>query len=55
MSNLELTEAQIAVHWKEEQTFYPPESFKKQANLNDPSVNKRFALENFPQCFNEYG
>ncbi|MDQ6802787.1 MAG: acetate--CoA ligase [Acidobacteriota bacterium] len=55
MSNLELTEAQIAVHWKEEQTFFPPESFKKQANLNDPSVNKRFALENFPQCFNEYG
>src|SRR5712692_4048827 len=55
MSSLDLTEAQIAVHWKEEGYLYPPESFKKQANLKDPDVNKRFALENFPQCFNEYG
>lgn len=55
MSNLELTEAQIAVHWKEEEYFHPTEEFKKQANLNDPSVNERFSLKNFPQCFNEYG
>src|SRR6266852_6249207 len=55
MSSLDLTDAQIAVHWKEEGYLYPPESFKKQANLKDPDVNKRFALENFPQCFNEYG
>src|SRR5712692_9280126 len=54
MSSLDLTEAQIAVHWKEEGYLYPPESFKKQANLKDPSVNKRFAIENFPQCYNEY-
>jgi len=53
-STLELTEAQIAVHWKEEGTIPPPESFVKQANLTDPSVDKRFALENFPQCFEEY-
>src|SRR5438128_3497061 len=54
MSNLELTEAQIAVHWKEEGYFQPPKKFVDQANLKDPNVNKRFALENFPQCFNEY-
>src|SRR6266568_661166 len=54
MSSLDLTEAQIAVHWKGEGYIQPPESFKKQANLKDPSVNKRFSLENFPQCFNEY-
>jgi acetyl-CoA synthetase len=55
MSSLDLTEAQIAVHWKEEEYIQPPESFKKQANLKDPNVVKRFSLENFPQCFNEYG
>ncbi|PYQ56779.1 MAG: acetyl-coenzyme A synthetase, partial [Acidobacteria bacterium] len=54
MSSLDLTEAQIAVHWKEEEYFYPSEQFKKQANLNDPSINQRFTLDKFPQCFNEY-
>ena len=55
MSGLDLTEAQIAVHWKEEDYIQPPESFKKQANLKDPNVVKQFSLDNFPQCFNEYG
>ena len=54
MSSLELTEAQIASHWKEEEYFYPTDEFKKQANLTDPSVNERFSLKNFPQCFDEY-
>jgi len=54
MSTLELTEAQIAVHWKEEETIKPTPEFVKQANLTDPDVDKRFALENFPQCFEEY-
>jgi len=54
MSTLELTEAQIAVHWKEEETIKPTAEFVKQANLTDPDVDKRFALENFPQCFEEY-
>ncbi len=48
------TEAQIAVHWKEEEYFKPSEKFVKQANLSDPSVNERFGEKNFPQCFNEY-
>src|SRR5437667_4526526 len=54
MSSLDLTEAQIAVHWKEEEYFYPSEQCKKQANLNDPSINQRFTLDKFPECFNEY-
>ena len=50
----ETNEAQIAVHWKEEGYVYPPADFIAQANLTDPSVYKRFSLENFPQCFDEY-
>ena len=54
MSSLDLTEAQIAVHWKEEQYIQPPASFAAQANLKDSSIDKRFSLENFPKCFDEY-
>jgi len=50
----ETNEAQIAVHWKEEGYVYPPADFIAQANLTDPSVDKRFSLDNFPQCFDEY-
>src|SRR5437016_2733013 len=50
----ETTEGQIAVHWKEEEYYKPSEAFIAQANLNDPSVNERFAEKNFPQCFEEY-
>jgi acetyl-CoA synthetase len=49
-----LSEAEIAVHWKEEAVFYPKPSFIGQANLSDPSVNDRFAEKNFPECFREY-
>jgi acetyl-CoA synthetase len=51
---MELTEAQIAVHWKEEDFQYPTPEFIRQANLKDPNVDKRFSLDNFPQCFDEY-
>ncbi len=54
MSSLDLTEAQIAVHWKEEEYIQPPASFVAQANLKDSAVTKRFSLENFPKCFDEY-
>src|ERR1051326_509940 len=53
-TNLDLAEAQIAVHWKEEERIPPPDSFVAQANLTDPGVDRRFALENFPDCFAEY-
>ncbi|MCG8567334.1 MAG: acetate--CoA ligase, partial [Desulfobacterales bacterium] len=51
---VETTEAQIAVHWKEEEYYYPSSKFIGQANLTDPSIYDRFSLDNFPQCFVEY-
>jgi acetyl-CoA synthetase len=54
MSTLDLTEAQIAVHWKEEEVLRPPQSFVAQANLTDPDVDEKFSLDNFPQCFDSY-
>jgi len=50
----ETSEAQIAVHWKEEEYFYPPQSFVTQANLQDPAITARFSEGNFPDCFVEY-
>jgi hypothetical protein len=50
----QVSEAQIAVHWREEDYYYPPESFIRQANANDPAIFERFAEENFPGCFTEY-
>ena len=47
-------EAQIAVHWKEEDYLYPSPKFIGQANLTDPSVTERFGEKNFPECFREY-
>src|SRR6266705_2681168 len=51
----EVNEAQIAVHWKEEQYYYPSAAFIGQANLSDPAINERFSEKNFPECFKEYG
>ena len=51
---LQSSEAQIAVHWPEEDYYYPSDRFKSQANLTDDSVFERFRLENFPDCFTEY-
>src|SRR5581483_3257103 len=50
----EVSEAQIAVHWKDEEYYYPSEKFVAQANLKDPSVLERFAPDKFPDCFREY-
>jgi len=50
-----VTEAEIAVHWKEEEYYYPSPKFIGQANLTDPAVTERFSLERFPECFREYG
>jgi acetyl-CoA synthetase len=50
----ELTEAQIAVHWKEEDYYHPSATFIGQANLSDSSVDERFSEKNFPECFREY-
>jgi acetyl-CoA synthetase len=49
-----VSEAQIAVHWREEEYYQPPASFIAQANAADPSIFARFSEENFPECFREY-
>ena len=54
MSENEVSEAEIAVHWREEEYFPPPAKFIGQANANDPAIFDRFAEKNFPECFKEY-
>jgi acetyl-CoA synthetase len=49
-----LTDAQIAVHWREEEYFQPSAKFVGQANLNDPAFVARFDEKYFPECFREY-
>ena len=49
-----VSEAQIAVHWREEEYFLPPPKFIGQANASDPSIIERFSEEHFPECFKEY-
>jgi acetyl-CoA synthetase len=51
---IEVSEAQIAVHWREEEYVQPPPKFIGQANANDPAIRERFREENFPECFREY-
>ncbi|MBW2465990.1 MAG: acetate--CoA ligase [Deltaproteobacteria bacterium] len=51
---MEVSESQIAVHWQEEDYYYPSEEFIAQANVTDKSIYDRFSLENFPDCFTEY-
>ena len=49
-----VSEAQIAVHWKEEGYVHPSPAFIGQANMVDPGIYERFGLDNFPECFKEY-
>jgi acetyl-CoA synthetase len=49
-----VSEAQIAVHWREEEYFQPPAKFIGQANASDPSIFERFSEEHFPECYKEY-
>jgi acetyl-CoA synthetase len=53
-SEAAVSEAQIAVHWREEEYFQPPAKFIAQANANDPAIRERFSEEHFPECFKEY-
>src|SRR5499427_6046325 len=53
-STAEASEAEIAVHWQEEDNVNPPEKFVFQANLTDKTVFERFGLDNFPDYFKEY-
>jgi len=49
-----VSEAEIAVHWKEEEYYYPSSRFIGQANATDPGIMERFSVERFPECFREY-
>ncbi|UUZ76493.1 AMP-binding protein [Polaromonas sp. P1(28)-13] len=50
----EISEAQIVVHWPEEDYFSPSNQFIAQANLTDAGIFARFALDKFPECFKEF-
>ena len=50
----DVSEAQIAAHWKEEEFIFPTTGFVGQANMADPNVFERFGEDNYPECFREY-
>jgi acetyl-CoA synthetase len=50
----QVSESQIAVHWREEEYYYPPPRFIGQANAADPAIFTRFTEDRFPECFEEY-
>ena len=52
--SVEVSEAQIASHWREEEVIEPSPGFIAQANMADPSVLARFSMDNFPEYFREY-
>src|SRR5712691_11102998 len=51
---LPVAEAEIAVHWREEEYYQPSPKFIGQANASDPSIFERFSEKYFPECFKEY-
>ena len=51
---VQVSEAEIAVHWREEEYFVPPAKFIGQANASDPAILERFTEDKFPECFKEY-
>jgi acetyl-CoA synthetase len=51
---VETSEAQIAVHWQEENLVYPSTEFIAQANMTDMGIYDRFSLDNFPNYWKEY-
>jgi acetyl-CoA synthetase len=53
-SENQVSESQIAVHWREEEYYPPPPAFVQQANANDPAILERFTEDKFPDCFTEY-
>ncbi len=50
----QVSEAQIAVHWKEEEYYHPSSPVTANANMKDANLFERFALDEFPDCFKEY-
>ena len=54
IESADTSEAQIAVHWQEEQKFHPSAQFIAQANMTDPTIFDRFGEDKFPECYKEY-
>lgn len=52
--SVETSEAEIAVHWTEEEYYHPSPSFIAQANLTDETIFDRFSLKNFPDYYTEF-
>ncbi len=52
--NVEVSEAQIASHWKEEELIHPSTGFIAQANMADPTIREQFSSDNFPESFRQY-
>jgi acetyl-CoA synthetase len=50
----ESSEAQIAVHWREEGYYPPPAAFTAQANASDPAIREQFTEDKFPASFTAY-
>src|ERR671935_1353224 len=50
----QVSESQIAVHWREEEYYDPPPRIVEEANANDPAIRERFSEEHYPECFVEY-
>src|SRR5260370_37492110 len=50
----EVSEAQIAVHWREEGYYPPPAAFVAQANASDPAILDEFSEDKYPEGFNAY-
>ena len=50
-SGAQVSEAQIAVHWREEDYYYPPPGFVEQANAADPAILERFSEDRVPRLF----
>jgi acetyl-CoA synthetase len=53
-TEVEVSEAQIAVHWREEEYFDPPPRIVEEAYASDPAIRERFSEEHYPECFVEY-
>src|ERR671931_2422717 len=51
----QVSESQIAVHWREEEYYDPPPRIVEEANAHDPAIRERFTEDKFPDCFTEYG
>ena len=54
VDDVQVSEAQIAVHWREEEYYEPPARIAKEANANDPAIRERFTEDKFPECFVDY-